>query len=242
MSKVRSFIAGIFVRGNEKEKPLLTSPEGNLFHSLLLTYIRIFVQLQELEKQQSINKEKLQLKQNETCVCVCFFFATTQKKKKKQTPTTEQSPSPASTAPPNSNTNTSSNSYANISTEHDPLAVLQQIMNVVPKISSKQMEEDCVRQDLLQFLKIVSHQFTSHVISNEEQNHIHFRDPHLITPTRLNNPDLTQSNSTVTVAHAETNAAFSSLLHITNVPKFNPSFFFFFFGYLCFEFFYCNQS
>ncbi|ETO15475.1 putative sialophosphoprotein [Reticulomyxa filosa] len=193
MSKMRSFIAGIFGRGNEKEKVLLATPEGSLFHSLILSYIRIFVQSQEPEKNQSTNKEKVKKKKEEKWKYLSF----------------------SSFGGSNTEDNGQQSGHGTQAIENDPLAVLLHILSIAPRISSQQMEEECIRQDILQFLKIISHQFTSHIISNEEQNRIHFREPHLLSTTSLIT-DPSQASSSQ--SFFQESGPYVALLH-TALPK-----------------------
>ncbi|ETO27408.1 hypothetical protein RFI_09726, partial [Reticulomyxa filosa] len=186
MSKVRSFFTSFFGRNNEKEKVLLSTPDGSLFHSLILTYNRIFEKSQESEKGQPSNKEKAAVIDT-----------------------------PHLTAP-NDNENVSGGHTTNVS-EHDPMSILLQILNVAPKLSTEQMEEECIQNDLLQFLKLVSYQFTSHVLSDEELLRIKFRDPHLVTSTSL----LSSQDQLGTITNAfNEHGAYATLLHL---PLPNPN-------------------
>ncbi|ETO24697.1 hypothetical protein RFI_12461 [Reticulomyxa filosa] len=91
-------------------------------------------------------------------------------------------------------------------------AILRQILKLAPRVSTAEMEEECIQEDLLQFLKIVSYEFTNQILSKEEQTRIHFQEPHLI---------LTSTNS------FPNSTAFTVLLH-ADLPKLIFLFIYFF--------------
>ena len=81
--------------------------------------------------------------------------------------------------------------------EHDPTAVLLSVITLMPKITREQLENEWIEQDLLQFLKIVSHQFTTDILTMDDQKRIAFYEPHLMKPDALSKQNYA-SNSTNT--------------------------------------------
>ncbi|ETO24564.1 hypothetical protein RFI_12593, partial [Reticulomyxa filosa] len=73
--------------------------------------------------------------------------------------------------------------------EDGPLVILQHILETMNKVSKNEMDEECIQKDILQLLKIVSYQFTNHALPSEEQKTIHFREPHLLSATKLDVSD-----------------------------------------------------
>merc|ERR1712154_234810 len=61
----------------------------------------------------------------------------------------------------------------------DPTAVLLSILTIMPKITNDKLEDECVASDLLQFLKIICHQFTNNILTIDDQERIGFYEPHL---------------------------------------------------------------
>merc|ERR1712154_416104 len=46
-------------------------------------------------------------------------------------------------------------------------------------------EDECIASDLLQFLKIICHQFTNNILTIDDQERIGFYEPHLQSPNSL---------------------------------------------------------
>merc|ERR1712154_513268 len=67
----------------------------------------------------------------------------------------------------------------------DPTAVLLSILTIMPKISNDKLEDECIASDLLQFLKIICHQFTNNILTIDDQERIGFYEPHLQSPNSL---------------------------------------------------------
>ena len=65
------------------------------------------------------------------------------------------------------------------------LSVLLSILTIMPKITNDKLEDECVGSDLLQFLKIICHQFTNNILTIDDQERIGFYEPHLQTPDSL---------------------------------------------------------
>ncbi|ETO20379.1 hypothetical protein RFI_16837, partial [Reticulomyxa filosa] len=59
--------------------------------------------------------------------------------------------------------------------------LLHEIITIAPKITSKEMEDECIQKDLLEFLKMISYEFTKSVLSEEQQDAIRFQQSHLTT-------------------------------------------------------------
>ncbi|ETO24350.1 hypothetical protein RFI_12802 [Reticulomyxa filosa] len=97
----------------------------------------------------------------------------------------------------------------------DPVGLLVQILKIAPRLSMEEIEEECLQNDILQFLKIISYEFTSHVLSEEELQTIRFREPHLLTPLSLYSSDLLLTAANVLFE----SGAYASLLHFP-APKF----------------------
>ena len=131
---IKSFLSRMISSGKEQPKRLLAGTDGNLFHTLILAYIRIYLQNQDAKS----SKEK--------------------------------SPSSSSSGHKRSRSRKASSEQANggggggeedKNEEQDPTAVLLSILTIMPKISNGKLEEACIASDLLQFLKIICHQFTN---------------------------------------------------------------------------------
>eukprot|EP01084_Bolivina_argentea_P023676 44210_1 len=84
------------------------------------------------------------------------------------------------------------NNDKNSNKQPDSTAVLLTLLTILPQISHEKLEDNCIVSDLLQFLKIVCHQFTNNILTIGDQACIAFYEPHLPTPDSL--PTVTHSN------------------------------------------------
>lgn len=152
MSIVKNFLSRVIGQGKEQPKKLLSGTDGNLFHTLILAYIRIYLQNQDAKTTQiSSNK------------------SSSKKDKRK-----------SSRNKPNPKDNDEEEEE-----EQDPTAVLLSILTIMPKITNDKLEDECIASDLLQFLKIICHQFTNNILTIDDQERIGFYEPHLQTPDSL---------------------------------------------------------
>lgn len=149
MSIVKNFLSRVIGQGKEQPKKLLTGTDGNLFHTLILAYVRIFSQNLDAKTNQSSSKSK-------------------------------SKPTKRSSRKPSTNDNDDEEEE-----EQDPTAVLLSILTIMPKISNDKLEDECISNDLLQFLKIICHQFTNNILTIDDQERIGFYEPHLQTPDSL---------------------------------------------------------
>ena len=62
------------------------------------------------------------------------------------------------------------------------------ILALLPKITKDELDHECILQDLLQFLKVTSREFTQNILNIADQTKILFHEQHLMTPTKL--PDM----------------------------------------------------
>eukprot|EP01083_Nonionella_stella_P004317 12465_1 len=158
MSIVKNFLARVIGSGKEQPKKLLEGTDGNLFHTLILAYIRIYLQNQDTKANANSSKHDKKLSSS---------------KKERRS------------AKHNTHHKDGTNEAENDSLEQDPTAVLLSILTIMPKIPNDKLEDDCIASDLLQFLKIICHQFTNNILTIDDQQRIGFYEPHLQSPTSL---------------------------------------------------------
>eukprot|EP01084_Bolivina_argentea_P262500 443925_1 len=132
MSIVKSFLGRLIGSGKEQPKKLLSGTDGNLFHTLILAYVRIYLQNQD---------------------------AKTKDRKLSSSKHNNDEKSNSNDQKNDNNNNNNSNE------EQDPTAVLLSILTIMPKISHEKLEDNCIASDLLQFLKIICHQFTNNILT-----------------------------------------------------------------------------
>ena len=153
MSIVKNFLSRVIGQGKEQPKKLLSGTDGNLFHTLILTYIRIYSQNYDAKTGASSSSNK--------------------PKKDKSSRTSRKS----SRNKPPSETHDDEEEEP-----QDPTVVLLSILTIMPKITHEKLEDECFSNDLLEFLKIICHQFTNNILTIDDQERIHFYEPHLQTP------------------------------------------------------------
>ena len=152
MSAVRNFFSRVIGSNKEQPKKLLSGTDGNLFHTLILAYVRIYLLNQELIKEGNKSPSPSKLSRR------------SRKASSKNAPQNEENEEKE---------------------EQDPTAVLLSILTIMPKISNEKLEDECIASDLLQFLKIICHQFTNNILTIDDQERIGFYEPHLQSPDSL---------------------------------------------------------
>ena len=155
MSGIKSFLSRMMSSAKEQPKRLLGGTDGNLFHTLILAYIRIYLQNQETKTSKGSQSRPP---------------STSFKRPKSRKSSADTAPHAVE---------------AEDVEEQDPTAVLLSILTIMPKITNDKLEDECVGSDLLQFLKIICHQFTNNILTIDDQERIGFYEPHLQTPDSL---------------------------------------------------------